>query len=61
MPMGVTASTPQPTRILLEGADKVVVKHFAALIRAWRKPEPYKGKGIFINDETIRLKATKIK
>ena len=41
--------------------EKVVVKQFAAEIRAWRKPEPYKGKGIFVNDETIRLKAKKIK
>lgn len=61
VPMGVKASTPQPTRILLEGVDKEVVKQFAAEIRAWRKPEPYKGKGIFVNDETIKLKAKKIK
>lgn len=57
----MTASTPQPTRILLEGADKEVVMQFAAEIRQWRKPEPYKGKGIFVNDETIKLKAKKIK
>lgn len=44
VPVGVTASTPQPTRILLEGANKEVVTQFAAEIRAWRKPEPYKGK-----------------
>ena len=61
VPKTVTASTPQPTRILLEGVDKRVVKQFAAEIRAWRKPEPYKGKGIFVNDETIKLKAKKIK
>ena len=61
IPPGVKASTPQPTRILLEGADKAVVKQFAAEIRMWRKPEPYKGKGIFVDDETIRLKAKKIK
>ncbi|KIW24761.1 uncharacterized protein PV07_10454 [Cladophialophora immunda] len=61
VPRGVKASTPQPTRILLEGCDKQVIKQFAAEIRAWRKPEPYKGKGIFVNDETIRLKAKKIK
>ena len=59
--MGVKASTPQPTRILLEGPEKRIVKQFAAEIRAWRKPEPYKGKGIFVDDETIRLKAKKIK
>ncbi|OAG34572.1 hypothetical protein AYO21_11266 [Fonsecaea monophora] len=61
VPPGVKASTPQPTRILLEGCDKQVIKQFAAEIRRWRKPEPYKGKGIFVNDETIRLKAKKIK
>ncbi|EMC99716.1 hypothetical protein BAUCODRAFT_101733 [Baudoinia panamericana UAMH 10762] len=61
VPKGITASTPQPTRILLEGIEKQVVKQFAAEIREWRKPEPYKGKGIFVNDETIRLKAKKIK
>lgn len=61
VPKGVKASTPQPTRILLEGMEKVVVKQFAAEIRAWRVPEPYKGKGIFVNDETIKLKAKKIK
>jgi large subunit ribosomal protein L6 len=61
IPQGVTASTPQPTRILLEGFEKEVVMQFAAEIRAWRKPEPYKGKGIFVNDEMIKLKAKKIK
>ena len=61
VPVGVTASTPQPTRILLQGSDKEVVNQFAAEIRMWRKPEPYKGKGIFVNGETIKLKAKKIK
>lgn len=61
IPKGVKASTPQPTRILLEGPEKVVVKGFAAKIQKWRRPEPYKGKGIFIDDETIKLKAKKIK
>ena len=61
VPLGVKASCPQPTRILLEGIEKEVVKQFAAEIREWRKPEPYKGKGIFVNDETIRLKSKKIK
>jgi large subunit ribosomal protein L6 len=61
VPMGVKASTPQPTRILLEGVEREVVNQFAAEIRQWRKPEPYKGKGIFVNDETIKLKAKKIK
>jgi large subunit ribosomal protein L6 len=61
IPQGVKASTPQPTRILLEGVDKEVVTQLAAEIREWRRPEPYKGKGIFVNGETIKLKAKKIK
>jgi len=61
VPKGVTASVPQPTRILLEGPEKEVVLSFAAKIKLWRRPEPYKGKGIFVNGETIKLKAKKIK
>lgn len=61
IPLGIQASTPQPTRILLESVDKQMLKHFAAEIREWRRPEPYKGKGIFIDGETIKLKAKKIK
>ncbi len=61
IPKGVVASTPQPTRLLLEGPEKEVVMQFAANIRKWRVPEPYKGKGIFVNGETIKLKNKKIK
>jgi large subunit ribosomal protein L6 len=61
VPMGVKATTPQPTRILLEGVEREVLMQFAAQIRKWRVPEPYKGKGIFVNGETIKLKAKKIK
>jgi large subunit ribosomal protein L6 len=61
VPKGVKASVPQPTRILLEGIEKEVLLSFAAKIRMWRKPEPYKGKGIFVNGETIKLKSKKIK
>ncbi|KAJ8119804.1 hypothetical protein ONZ43_g3326 [Nemania bipapillata] len=61
VPFGMKASTPQPTRILLEGIDREQVMTFAAQIRRWRRPEPYKGKGIFVNDETIKLKQRKIK
>lgn len=61
VPLGMKASTPQPTRILLEGMEKEVVNQYAAKIRKWRVPEPYKGKGIFVNGETIKLKAKKIK
>ncbi|KAI0477573.1 54S ribosomal protein L6 [Xylariaceae sp. FL0804] len=61
VPLGMKASTPQPTRILLEGINRQEVMQFAANIRGWRRPEPYKGKGIFVNDETIKLKQKKIK
>ena len=61
VPAGITASSPQPTRILLEGVNRQQLMLFAGTIRMWRKPEPYKGKGIFINDETIKLKQKKIK
>lgn len=60
-PPGVKASAPQPTRILLEGINREELMSFAAKIRRWRVPEPYKGKGIFVNDETIKLKQKKIK
>ncbi|KAI1826680.1 54S ribosomal protein L6 [Xylaria intraflava] len=61
VPFGIQASTPQPTRILLEGINREQVMTFAAQIRKWRRPEPYKGKGIFVNNETIKLKQKKIK
>ena len=61
IPEGVTVSTPSPTRILLEGKDKEAIMSFAGKVRKWRPPEPYKGKGIFINDQTIKLKNKKIK
>ncbi|KAL5118900.1 54S ribosomal protein L6 mitochondrial [Pleosporales sp. CAS-2024a] len=61
IPKGVTASTPQPTRLLLEGPKREVVMQFAANIRKWRVPEPYKGKGIFVDGEEIKLKNKKIK
>ncbi|CAK7270253.1 54S ribosomal protein L6 mitochondrial [Sporothrix epigloea] len=61
VPKGISASTPQPTRVLLEGIDREELMTFAASMRKWRRPEPYKGKGIFVNDETIKLKQKKIK
>jgi large subunit ribosomal protein L6 len=61
VPEGISASTPQPTRVLLEGINREELMTFAASIRRWRRPEPYKGKGIFVNDETIKLKQKKIK
>ncbi|KAG8932855.1 hypothetical protein FRC03_000154 [Tulasnella sp. 419] len=61
VPEGITVETPQPTRIVLRGTDKNQLGMFAAQIRNWRKPEPYKGKGIFVGNETIKLKAVKKK
>ncbi|PNY27619.1 Ribosomal protein L6 [Tolypocladium capitatum] len=61
IPRGVRVSTPSPTRILLEGPDREVIMSFAGRVRQWRPPEPYKGKGVFINDQTIKLKQKKIK
>lgn len=61
VPEGVTVSSPNPARLIIEGINKQQVKLFAARIREFRKPEPYKGKGIFVDDETINLKQKKIK
>ena len=61
IPRGLTCTTPAPTRIIVKGIDKEQVGLFASQIRHWRKPEPYKGKGVFVNDETIKLKTAKKK
>lgn len=61
VPHGIGVQIPQPNRIVLKGADKEQLGLFASQIRHWRKPEPYKGKGIFVDDETIRLKTAKKK
>jgi large subunit ribosomal protein L6 len=58
-PTGVKLSAPQPTQVLVEGADKEMVGQVAAEIRSLRKPEPYKGKGIKYVGEKIRRKAGK--
>jgi large subunit ribosomal protein L6 len=58
-PAGIKLSAPQPTQILVDGADKEVVGRLAAEIRSYRKPEPYKGKGIKYAGEIIRRKAGK--
>ena len=58
-PEGIEFSVPQPTRIEVLGIDKQLVGQVAADIRAWRKPEPYKGKGIRYSDEHVRRKAGK--
>lgn len=61
VPRGITCTTPAPTRIVLKGADKETLGLFASSIRRWRPPEPYKGKGVFVGDETIRIKAVRKK
>ena len=58
-PDGITFVVPQPTRIEVHGIDKQLVGQVAANIRAWRKPEPYKGKGVRYVDERVRRKAGK--
>jgi large subunit ribosomal protein L6 len=61
MPEGVKAETPSQTEILIKGIDKQQVGQVAAEIRAYRKPEPYKGKGVRYADEVIVMKETKKK
>ncbi|KAF9220948.1 ribosomal protein L6 [Gyrodon lividus] len=61
IPTHIAAEVPSATKIVLSCTDNVTLGHFAAKIRRLRPPEPYKGKGVFIGDETIRLKAIKKK
>jgi large subunit ribosomal protein L6 len=61
VPAGVTAETPSPTEIVVRGADKQLVGQTAAEIRAWRPPEPYKGKGVRYADEHVVRKQAKKK
>jgi large subunit ribosomal protein L6 len=58
-PKGIKLTAPQPTSIVIEGANKEVVGQVAAEIRSLRPPEPYKGKGIKYVGEQIRRKAGK--
>ena len=58
-PDGVTVDLPDPTTIVIKGADKQKVGQFAAVVRAARKPEPYKGKGVRYENETVRRKEGK--
>ncbi|MCK0172462.1 50S ribosomal protein L6 [Aliiroseovarius sp. S1123] len=60
-PEGVTVTAPKPTEIIVEGIDQQLVGQAAANIREWRKPEPYKGKGIKYKDEYIFRKEGKKK
>lgn len=61
LPEGVTAETPSQTEIVLKGIDKQLIGQTAAEIRAYRPPEPYKGKGIRYADEYVRRKEAKKK
>ena len=58
-PAGIKIDVPAPNKIVVSGADKEVVGAVAADIRKWRKPEPYKGKGIRYEGEVVRRKAGK--
>lgn len=58
-PTGITVDVPKPTQIVVSGIDKEAVGQVAAIIRDFRKPEPYKGKGIKYANETILRKAGK--
>jgi large subunit ribosomal protein L6 len=61
LPAGITAECPTQTEIVLKGADKQVVGQIAAELRAYRRPEPYKGKGVRYADEVVRTKEAKKK
>jgi large subunit ribosomal protein L6 len=61
IPDGITVETPSQTEVILKGADKQLVGQVAADIRSYRKPEPYKGKGIRYSDEHVRRKEAKKK
>lgn len=61
IPQGINIETPTPTEILIKGIDKQKVGQTASEIRAYRQPEPYKGKGVRYADESIKLKEAKKK
>lgn len=61
MPEGIKVETPTQTEILIKGIDKQVVGQVAAEVRAYRSPEPYKGKGVRYADEVVVIKETKKK
>ena len=60
-PEGITFETPAPTRIIVKGIDKQKVGQVAAVLRGFRPPEPYKGKGVRYADEIVRRKEAKKK
>ena len=61
VPNGITIETPSQTEVLVKGAEKQLVGQVAANIRAYRKPEPYKGKGVRYANENVRRKEAKKK
>ncbi|SFU88353.1 50S ribosomal protein L6 [Xenorhabdus koppenhoeferi] len=61
LPAGITAECPSQTEIVLKGADKQMIGQVAADLRAYRRPEPYKGKGVRYADEVVRTKEAKKK
>lgn len=61
LPEGVTIETPSQTEILIKGIDKQQVGQVAAEVRAYRSPEPYKGKGVRYSGEKVRIKEAKKK
>ena len=61
VPQGVTVTCPKPTEVVIEGTDEQLVGQVATNIREWRKPEPYKGKGIRYKGEFIFRKEGKKK
>lgn len=61
VPEGIAVATPSPTEILVSGADKQQVGQVASEIRGFRRPEPYKGKGVRYADEQVRRKEAKKK
>lgn len=61
LPAGISAECPSQTEIVLKGADKQLIGQVAADLRAYRRPEPYKGKGVRYADEVVRTKEAKKK
>ncbi|KAH7877960.1 ribosomal protein L6, alpha-beta domain-containing protein [Lentinula edodes] len=61
IPPHISCEVPTPTKIVVSCTDKHLLGLFAAKVRGHRKPEPYKGKGIFVGDEKIRIKSVKKK
>jgi len=61
MPAGVKCETPTPTEIVIKGVDRQRVGQVAAEVRAFRSPEPYKGKGVRYINEVVVIKETKKK